>query len=152
MSEEILLKILDCLERIESKLPNKRASSYISVDDPRIAKFNEVWNEYPSKLGRSLALKHFCNTVKTDEDFQNIKIALKNYKLSDRFKKGFIQNGSTWFNNWRDWFGLNIIDPKQAEIDRKNRWKEEGLSSCHGSRVDKYEDGSKRCASCLQIQ
>ena len=40
---------------------------------------------------------------KTAEDFTNILKALKNYLDSDRVSKEYIQNASTWFNNWRDW-------------------------------------------------
>ena len=46
-------------------------------------------------------------------DFIKIKTALKNYLESDRVKKGFIQNGSTWFNDWQGWLEVktqSILD------------------------------------------
>jgi hypothetical protein len=65
--------------------------------------FEEVWNVYPKRIGRSQAERHFRSSVKTDKDFIDIKTALSNYMQSKRVFNGFIMNGSTWFNNWRDW-------------------------------------------------
>lgn len=65
--------------------------------------FDEVYLKYPNKVGKKLALQHFQASIKTDQDFQDIQVALKNYLGSERVQKGFIQNASTWFNNWRDW-------------------------------------------------
>jgi len=66
--------------------------------------FDEIWSKYPNKVGRKAAEKHFEASVKTKEDFDKIKIALENYLKSERVQKGFIQNGSTWFNDWQGWF------------------------------------------------
>lgn len=67
------------------------------------ARFNEVWSKYPNKLGRKQAERHYQASVKTFEDFTLINTALANYLASERVARGFVQNGSTWFNNWRDW-------------------------------------------------
>lgn len=69
----------------------------------RASWFDEIWNQYPSKVGRKAAEKHFLASVETEQDFANIKIALKHYLESERVFNGFKQNGSTWFNGWRDW-------------------------------------------------
>lgn len=74
--------------------------------------FDEVYLKYPNRVGKKDALKHFEATVKTEKDFQDIKTALENYLNSDRVKKGFIQNASTWFNQWRDWIG----EPKKEYL------------------------------------
>jgi hypothetical protein len=73
--------------------------------------FDTLWQKYPEKIGRKGALRIFLNTIKTDEDFNLINKALDNYLNCDRVRKGYIQNATTWFNNWRDW-----IDYKQPEI------------------------------------
>lgn len=71
---------------------------------PPVGKWFEViWDQYPAKDGKKAAEKHFKASVKTLEDFEAIKKALTNYLASERVKKGFVKNGSTWFNNWRDW-------------------------------------------------
>jgi len=65
--------------------------------------FDRVWKLYPSKDGRKAALRHFKASVKTVGDLSSILIALHNYLQSGNVKRGFIKNGSTWFNNWQDW-------------------------------------------------
>jgi len=65
--------------------------------------FIKLYNKYPKKVGKKSALKHFKASVKTEEDAKNIGIALDHYLESERVAKGFIQNASTWFNNWQDW-------------------------------------------------
>ena len=65
--------------------------------------FEKIWELYPRKDGKKEAIRHFKASVKTKDDLKNIQIALENYLRSDRVKKGFVKNGSTWFNNWQDW-------------------------------------------------
>jgi len=84
-------------------------------------KFEEIWKRYPSTVGKKGALKHFNASVNTLNDWDNINKAILNYKLSKRVKGGFIQNGSTWFNNWRDW----IVMPENEKVYKNNRAKEE---------------------------
>jgi hypothetical protein len=75
--------------------------------------FEQIWSKYPNKVGRKAAQRHFEVSIKTSEDFIKIKTALKNYLESDRVKKGFIQNGSTWFNDWQGWLEVktqSILD------------------------------------------
>jgi uncharacterized protein YdaU (DUF1376 family) len=65
--------------------------------------FAEIWAKYPKRVGRKAAEKYFIASVKTVEDENDIKKAIENYLNSKRVMNGYIQNGSTWFNNWRDW-------------------------------------------------
>lgn len=76
--------------------------------------FEKVWALYPNKDGKKASLKHFCATVKESGDLVKINKALDNYlehlKL-ETWKKA--KNGSTWFNNWLDWFvweGAKVVD------------------------------------------
>ena len=71
--------------------------------------FESIWSQYPSKVGKERATVSFLASVKTEQDITDITNALNNYKLSRRVKEGFIQNGSTWFHNWRDW--INYTEP-----------------------------------------
>ena len=75
--------------------------------------FDSLWAKYPNKDGKKAAERHFHNEIKNDQDWQDINTAIKNYLESDVVKKGFIKNGSTWFNNWRDW----IVPPRKEETD-----------------------------------
>lgn len=73
--------------------------------------FESLWTKYPSKVGKEAAARHFNSTVATEKDYQDINTALNNYIGSERVRKGFIQNGSTWFNNWRDW----VVSPEAQD-------------------------------------
>jgi len=82
--------------------------------------FDEVWAMYPRKLGTKKARGHFLASVKTPKDLENIKKALENYLSSKTVKDGFIQHGSTWFNNWRDWIDFAEEEEKpKSEYDKR---------------------------------
>ena len=68
--------------------------------------FESLWKKYPNKDGKKAALRHFLSSVKTYDDLNNISKALNCYlshlrQPSNAWKKP--KNGSTWFNNWKDW-------------------------------------------------
>lgn len=65
--------------------------------------FDDLWKIYQNRVGRKAAERHFFNTVKTVRDLEHIRKALENYNASEKVQKGFIQNGSTWFNDWQAW-------------------------------------------------
>lgn len=65
--------------------------------------FESVWLKYPKRVGKKMAQVHFEASVKTQKDFEDLSLALSNYLSSKRVANGFVQNGSTFFNNWRDW-------------------------------------------------
>jgi DNA polymerase III gamma/tau subunit len=85
--------------------------------------FDAAWKEYPNKVGKSDALKRFNATVKSKEDETNLRLAMKNYlnhlKI-ETWKRP--QNGSTWFNQWRDWVEYEHVEhvgelsPQQKQI------------------------------------
>ena len=79
-----------------SKVKESKVNIYVQ-------NFDEIWNAYPKRVGKKAALKHFKASIKTAKDLENIKVALKHYLVSENVSKGYVQNGSTWFNNWEDW-------------------------------------------------
>lgn len=80
-------------------------------------KFDALWKMFPNGKGKKMAYRHYSASVKTMDDEINIAKALDNYVKSKRVRDGFVQNGSTWFNNWQDW--INHEEPKTKE-DKKN--------------------------------
>jgi len=68
-----------------------------------ISDFEQIWNLYPNRQGKKNAQRHFFATVKTGEDLVRIRSALDNYLKSGNVLRGFVKNGSTWFNEWQDW-------------------------------------------------
>lgn len=83
-------------------------------------RFNELWMRYPRRVGKKAAEKHFKTSVKNEEDWTHIQVALDNYLKSRRVKNGYIQNGSTWFNNWQDW----IEYKEESDDDEVKRYLE----------------------------
>ena len=80
--------------------------------------FEPLWAKYPNKDGKKDALRHFKASVLTDQDYSDISKAIDNYLLSKKVKEGFIKNGSTFFNNWRDWVDVTHATGKsQALLD-----------------------------------
>ena len=74
-----------------------------TVKQPLLFPFEEIWLKYPKRIGKKQAERHFFASVKVEQNWLDIQTALKNYLESERVAKGFIQNGATWFGNWKDW-------------------------------------------------
>lgn len=111
-------------------------------------RFERIWKDYPNKDGMKLARRHFLASVVSDQDWSDIQRALKGYLNSEKVRKGFIKNGSTWFNNWRDWINTEKI--QESDADRKARLLKAMLClHCKPpGKLEKLEDGTVRCASC----
>lgn len=90
--------------------------------------FSEIWEKYPNNDGKKAAERSFKASVETEKDWLDINNALDNYLKSEKVLKGFIKNGSTWFNNWRDWIDMkndhNLQDASVLDIQNKLRLKE----------------------------
>lgn len=110
--------------------------------------FEAVWKKYPNKDGRKEALKHFLSTVITKDDLIDINSALDNYLKSEKVKKNFIKNGSTWFNNWRDW--IQYKPPNEQKSSDRNRWKSLSNKECTNCRGEGavYAPGSGQFGKC----
>ncbi len=88
--------------------------------DTYSAFFDILWTAFPNKLGKAKAEKNFNCSVKTEKDLKDIKVALNNYQShlaeeANKWKKA--QNGSTWFNGWRDW--IDYV-PLEKEVMYRN--------------------------------
>lgn len=79
--------------------------------------FQALWEKYPEK-GRhkqKLAELHYKASVKSDVDMENIDRALENYIKCDKVKGGYVQNASTWFNDWPSWVHFKEEPKVEAE-------------------------------------
>jgi len=77
--------------------------------------FEQLWSAYPKPVGKKDAYRHYKASVKTEQDKKDISAAMQSYIKSEpvqreiqRGSTQYIQNGSTWFNNWRDYVSLTI--------------------------------------------
>jgi len=81
--------------------------------------FEEIWGKYLNKDGRKKAMECFISSVKNEDDFRQINLALENYNKSDVVKKGFIKSGGNWFENWKDYLDYKNVSEIQKEKDKK---------------------------------
>lgn len=93
-------------------------------DKEKERQFESFWSQYPDRIGKKDAYRHFKATVKTDKDWENIQIALENYKNhlalpENHFKQ--TQNGKTWFNNWEEWVDRKEPERKETVEERDKR-------------------------------
>src|SRR5690606_32359467 len=93
--------------------------------------FEKIWSEYPRREGRKQAEKHFNASVKTEQDWIDINNALKVYiqsgPVKEELSKGsvkYIKQGSSWFNNWRDYVP-DKPPPDKINLDEIRRKRNE---------------------------
>ena len=84
------------------------------------AEFEELWQKYPNKKGKEMALKAYIKARKNNVSRETIEQGIENYAEYCRNKdKQYIKHGSTWFNQqcWQDEY---IVDaPDTAFGDNK---------------------------------
>ena len=76
--------------------------------------FEALWEKYPSNDGKKAAYKHYLSACNKGSVYQEVLQAMTNYLKSDKVKNGYIKNGSTFFNNWRDWINYKPAEKKVA--------------------------------------
>ena len=71
-------------------------------------RFAELWAELlkikaPRPVHKRQAMRTFGKTITTSEHFDAMLMALRNYRKSKRVKDGYVQDASTWLNDWEQW-------------------------------------------------
>lgn len=81
---------------------------------PFAAIYESLWREYLplSSVGKKAAMRHMGASIHTMKDVDDCYEAIRRYKASRRVAAGFIMNGSTFFNNWRDW--VHFVEPQRG--------------------------------------
>lgn len=86
--------------------------------------FESVWSIYPKQIGKKEAYGYFNTTVKTDEDYSNIKKAVQNYLKHlevDSVGPKYIKKGCNWFDDWESWVDYKAPKtPKRAQEEYKH--------------------------------
>lgn len=93
----------DAEAMLSVSVSNSVSNSSNNNPNPFEERFEQFVKNYPNRDGLKAAKRHFLASVVSEQDWIDIQAALKNYLNSERPKKGFVKNCSTWFNNWRDW-------------------------------------------------
>lgn len=67
--------------------------------------FEKCWAEYPRKIGKEAAMKHFYAQVKSVEEARQLFVSIQNYASQVEGKDPqYIKHGSAFFNKlWRDY-------------------------------------------------
>ena len=132
--------IANCEEEEEEE-----GSSIVFNNNKQEVLFNEIWSKYPVKDGKKLSWCHFKASVNSEKSWQDINKALENYLTCKKVKNGYIKNGSTWFNNWRDW-----IDYKEEGVKKDERLYP--CSICQKEFIKKdivvFSEGRNVCKTC----
>lgn len=112
--------------------------------------FSLVWAEIsavkvPKPVRKSLSRRHFAASVASVEDVELLAKAVTNYRASERVKRGYVQDASTFFNNWREWIDdpdavpASVIDHPGAAIDALREWARDRKAALRQS-VWPYQD------------
>lgn len=113
--------------------------------------FETAWNNYPKRIGKKQAFKHYKQSVKSLGDVSRCAAALETYKKSDEVRRGFIKHGSTWFNCWEDY--VNSEPPKPIKESRESKLKRNVCPECNGGdkSIIKFweEDKIYKCDYCM---
>jgi hypothetical protein len=68
------------------------------------AEFEEIYNSYPRKEGKSPGFKIYQQEILTPEDQEDLKTAIARYKLKkQKTDPNFLLKFSTFMHQWRDW-------------------------------------------------
>ncbi len=151
-----------CKDKDKDKAKDKDKDKAKNKDKQKTFDFESVWALYPpgKKFGKAEARGHFNTTVKTDEDFANLKKALKNYIDSKRVKEGFAKDGCNWFDDWQPWVDWKDTEPKKpvlrdpgAESDAQyEQWKKEGRGREKGVRNPKGIERVKKLTETISTK
>jgi hypothetical protein len=102
---------------------NENVNENVIKDDIIIKEFETLWKNYPNKFGRKKALSVYTSLrTKDDEAYEKIKQAIINYKEHIRINKTkaqYIKHGSTFFNNWQDYYKMEVENGSRASIEKR---------------------------------
>lgn len=103
----------ECLNPNPNPNPNPKTHS------AKFCEFSTAWVEFPNKVGRKEAERHYSATVPDQETHDRLMNAMRRYvehvNAENAQRNGNPrpwQNGSTWFNNWQDWEDFEPVKKK----------------------------------------
>lgn len=72
------------------------------------AAFDTIWAECiasraPAPFHRKMAKFRYLMTVRNEDDAERCAQAQRNYARAERVRRGYIQDASTWFDDWESW-------------------------------------------------
>ena len=82
--------------------------------------FESVYKIYPRKLGKASGIRKLKSKVKTDEKYEQLKLAVEKYAAHckrERIEEKFIMHFNTWCSRWEDWVPSATEKPKELTPD-----------------------------------
>jgi hypothetical protein len=79
--------------------------------EARAFDFEILYNQYPRKQGKSQGIKKLQSSIKSQEDFNKLKMAIEKYSehcKTNATEKKFIKHFSSFVSEWRDWLDPDI--------------------------------------------
>lgn len=101
--------------RIEKKR-NKNIIKNSAQNNLSVLDFEEVYKNYPRKIGKSSGIKKAKIEIKNLEDLEKLKKSVENYKKflsTNKTEAKFIKHFSTFMTSWRDW-----LDPDVGKTEK----------------------------------
>lgn len=77
----------------------------------------DLYELYPRKRGRTKGLAKARREIKTEKDYNDLKKAIENYSSEvSGSDQQFIMYFSTFMNQWRDWYDIEIEEKHVVDI------------------------------------
>lgn len=98
-------------EPLNEEVKNKRSNIVQSAFD-----LESIYRQYPRKQGRAKGLQILAKEIVSDQDYQDLQLAVSHYKGCDHVEGRFVKLFSTFAAEWRDW-----VDPESGRSQLGNR-------------------------------
>jgi len=120
----------------------------------KFCEFSTAWDQFPNKLGKKTAERHYRATVLTQETHDRLMKAMRRYvehvDAENAQRNGNPrpwQNGSTWFNNWQEW------EDFESPFNPKTEIAGEIKKVCQPTGVDPAQSEKwKKCMDNIEAQ
>ena len=80
--------------------------------------FESIWAQYPKRIGKKEAWRHYKSSVKTEKDRKRIEIAISSFldsKYGGDKDVTYVPLGKTWFYNWEEWCDGEPVSSSNSE-------------------------------------
>lgn len=127
----------------EDNISINKSTEYTNVhQDALESDFEKLWQLYPNKKGKELALKAYKKAIKagaTNKEIQNGIVKLKKEIAFKETDKKYIPHGGTWFNQkrWED-------DYETGNVEQSNDYKTNEIARLENELQDDNLDPIER--------
>lgn len=91
---------------VRARIATDRQTDITDRQTECVFDFEEIYKNYPNKIGKKKGIDTCKVQIKTAEDFEKLKTAVLKYAAhcrTQRIEAKFIKHFSTFMNSWTDW-------------------------------------------------